>query len=467
MKKISASLAVLAVSVTLAACGGSSNNSGPRAETRTFESSLINGVSYSTPTRSGTTGVDCIVPTPGCFDVIPGEPVTFTIGNIVLPPVVAAPGQTRITVLDVAATLGADSMQSTPARIIVAALKGLDPERGATKTADGKTIYNVSFAGAAAPVQLAALTASLEEDEEVSAVDFKSLLSETLGIPEEDIDFDAALETDLAKDELGFVGGPQPNDELFEEPGLPLVVSDLLGLWTTQEQTESGTSIGGIFFGNDGLVDFISTIAGNNDESDFNLGDSWNVKDNQLVVLDSDGSDTTDCIVKSRATNTIILTCIDVQGVVADNGNNELIVVAQAVSEAPESYEITLTKVDNLAGILTASGGLWNMVFEERFEETGTITFRANGTYTDTVDPTTATNGTFMIDRGVVVLKETEGDGSSSCYFAGLTRNMQNQVQDILFRCLSEDEDEEDEEDLLLTKRNNVAPLADTDNRRP
>jgi len=148
MNKLKVSAIALAAAVGLAACGGGSSNKGAgggsTAESRTFESSFINGVTYSTPTQSGTTGVDCVDVKPGCFDVIPGEAVTFTIGNLALPPVVAVAGQARITVVDIAKAIDEDAtILSTPAAAIVAYLDALNNLEAEVTELDGRKVFNV------------------------------------------------------------------------------------------------------------------------------------------------------------------------------------------------------------------------------------------------------------------------------------------------------------------------------------
>ena len=78
---------VLLLSVmVLAACGGDSGTSSNSASVGTFaDAGLVSGLQYRTATQSGVTDSS------GTFLYIPGETVTFSIGNIVLGQAAAAP----------------------------------------------------------------------------------------------------------------------------------------------------------------------------------------------------------------------------------------------------------------------------------------------------------------------------------------------------------------------------------------
>lgn len=78
----------------LAGCGGSSSSGGtPPANPSTgyFIDSGVEGVTFKTATQNGTTG------TGGSYKYLPGEKVTFSIGNIVFPEVTAAETITPFT----------------------------------------------------------------------------------------------------------------------------------------------------------------------------------------------------------------------------------------------------------------------------------------------------------------------------------------------------------------------------------
>lgn len=459
MNKLKVSAIALAAAVGLAACGGGSSNKGAgggsTVESRTFESSFINGVTYSTPTQSGTTGVDCVDVKPGCFDVIPGEAVTFTIGNLVLPPVVAAAGQARITVVDIAKAIDEDAgILSIPARAVVAYLDALDT--GDVDPVDGKRVFNVKAPAdpEAAKVELNDLVAGIAEDD-LAALQTK--LEETLDAAGEEVavDVDAAENTDLAKDEVGFNNGLEPIENAFEDEGLPLVISDLVGLWTLEEGDNEEGGIGGVFFGNDGNVDFTTTKAANTHGPELN-DDNWNVINNQLTIAGDSEEGTTECILKARSTNSLTLSCIDFE--------------SDGTPEDDEPFEIKLTKVNNLAGILTNGDGIWNIVFEEFFDEFGTITFGPNDAFNDSItsredDEVDTSSGTFTVTGAKLTLSGSglNDDGvmedfKSECFFAGLKLNAQSQPEDIFFRCLPFEEGDT-EEDILLTKRAGVADL--------
>lgn len=77
----------------LSACGGSgggssANNSEPQVQTGAFIDSAVEGLRYSTPTRSGMTNAN------GEFQYLVGETVTFSVGAIELG---SAPGQAQVT----------------------------------------------------------------------------------------------------------------------------------------------------------------------------------------------------------------------------------------------------------------------------------------------------------------------------------------------------------------------------------
>ena len=446
MNKLKVSAIALAAAVGLAACGGGSSNKGAgggsTAESRTFESSFINGVTYSTPTQSGTTGVDCVDVKPGCFDVIPGEAVTFTIGNLALPPVVAVAGQARITVVDIAKAIDEDAtILSTPAAAIVAYLDALNNLEAEVTELDGRKVFNVR--PVSNPEETVDLVTLVEEV--TNGKDLKEALEEALDKAGEEgveVNPDANRDTDLAKDDLG--NGLEPNADAFEQSGDSFIVADLLGLWTVEEQG----GIGGIFFGSDGKTDFITTFAANEENGpELNLGDNWNIKNNQLVVSDGETGNT-ECILVERSSNELTLNCIDFE--------------SDGTSEDDEPFEIKLTKVNNLARILTNGDGIWNIVFEEFFDEFGTITFGPNDAFNDSItsredDEVDTSSGTFTVTGAKLTLSGSglNDDGvmedfKSECFFAGLKLNAQSQPEEIFFRCLPFEEGDTEEDILLL-----------------
>lgn len=79
--------------------GGSSSRSVDNSEIGVFTDGPVSGVAYKTETRSGVTNAS------GQFRFFPGETVTFTIGDVSLPPVVATG---RITPLDMGTVTNGD-----------------------------------------------------------------------------------------------------------------------------------------------------------------------------------------------------------------------------------------------------------------------------------------------------------------------------------------------------------------------
>ncbi len=99
--KIYQSIAGLCLAALLSACGGGGDGaastavptSGATASTGIFVDSPVSGISYTTATQSGKTSVK------GEFLYLPGENVTFSIGSIQLPAVLAS---AMVTPLDIA-----------------------------------------------------------------------------------------------------------------------------------------------------------------------------------------------------------------------------------------------------------------------------------------------------------------------------------------------------------------------------
>lgn len=426
-------LMAIAASIALVACGGDSDtntNTSPAVETRTFESSFIDGVAYKTPTRSGFTGKDCVTVKPGCFDVIPGESVTFTIGNLELPPVVAAAGQTRITVVDVAKALDSNATILSPsAAAIVAYLDALDADK--KDVIDGRRVFTVPENLNTSPTAINKLTDLLErsgvENQFLQAEIGKAIRLAGVDIQDNQIDITANTKTDLAKDLNGFVEGLQPNEDLDDLPeGISLVISDLAGLWSVSDDG----IVSGLFFGRDGESRLLSTVAGGDPDPE-RVTTSWNVVNNTLVLgLVGEGAlDQTDCKLTSRTSSTLTLRCIDY----------DTAEIMPVPSEGP--YTVTLTSASNLNTLLSNGNGVWNVSFEEFFDETGTFTFRANGTFTDLIrssdGETDSITGTFSFSDNILSIV-AEGE-NSSCVFGGFKGS------DVIFECNRAEE-------ILLTK---------------
>lgn len=105
-------LAVLPVAVLAACGGGGDSDRGPAEASGALMAGGVQGVHYSTPTRSGTTD------SAGTFKYLPGETVTFSIGAIELG---SAPGSSAITVFTLAG--------STPPTTELALRRELDRAR--------------------------------------------------------------------------------------------------------------------------------------------------------------------------------------------------------------------------------------------------------------------------------------------------------------------------------------------------
>lgn len=94
-------LSLCLASALVAGCGGSGGSSGPQTLTGVFIDSPVEGVSYSTPTQSGTTNAA------GEFSYEAGEQVTFALGSLELG---SADGNSEVTVFDIA---GVQQMPTT------------------------------------------------------------------------------------------------------------------------------------------------------------------------------------------------------------------------------------------------------------------------------------------------------------------------------------------------------------------
>jgi len=111
------------------ACGASEDPVSPAREGR-FLDSAVSGLAYSTPTTEGKTGVD------GAFAYQAGETIVFSIGDVRLPEIVAAP---LLTPVEVFASLD-DPARSTAVANLARLLQTLDvdgmPTNGIELAAD-------------------------------------------------------------------------------------------------------------------------------------------------------------------------------------------------------------------------------------------------------------------------------------------------------------------------------------------
>jgi YD repeat-containing protein len=166
-------LVVSAFSILLAACGGgggggSSTPPPPAESTGVFQAGKIQGVSWRTPTRSGTTNAA------GAFKYLPGETVTFSIGGIELGSTAGAPQISLFTLAgatppasELALRREISHMQTSPAptpfvravnlSLLVLALdadddssNGLDVSAGNTSLAGATLTVGVTAGGFAA-----------------------------------------------------------------------------------------------------------------------------------------------------------------------------------------------------------------------------------------------------------------------------------------------------------------------------
>ncbi|MEZ5726688.1 MAG: Ig-like domain-containing protein [Burkholderiaceae bacterium] len=147
--------AALAAALLLSACGGGGGTSSATPQTGVFIDAAVAGIGYRTATQSGVTDAN------GSFRYLPGETVTFFVGDIALPPI-AAKG--TITPFDLANST--DSYH--PIALNVASfLQSLDADgdpsngiaipAGAAALATGGVDFNVPPATFAQNVNLIAL----------------------------------------------------------------------------------------------------------------------------------------------------------------------------------------------------------------------------------------------------------------------------------------------------------------------
>lgn len=132
----------------VSACGGGSSdpvpvpespNDGPTVLSGVFEDSAVAGVTYTTATQSGTTDID------GRFNYLPGEMITFSIGNTQFPAVSAA---ALIRPEDIAAgSADPTAMTTNIARLLQSLDQDGNPENGITIPAEAAThSANIDFA---------------------------------------------------------------------------------------------------------------------------------------------------------------------------------------------------------------------------------------------------------------------------------------------------------------------------------
>lgn len=85
----------LSAGLGLTACGGGGGESAPAEQSGVFVDAAVAGINYRTATRSGQTDAQ------GRYAYLPGETVTFSVGDITLPAVTAAGVVTPLTIFAV------------------------------------------------------------------------------------------------------------------------------------------------------------------------------------------------------------------------------------------------------------------------------------------------------------------------------------------------------------------------------
>lgn len=469
----------------LSACGGSGKNNNPdveppapAADTLSFTGSFINGATYTSGVRTGITGEDCAVISDGCFDVLPGgDTVTFKLGSITLPSVPTLPGQQQVSTLDVARALGETAVGgeiNTSLTAIYAILDilntGEEPDEGETR------VFVLEQAVMNAPdISIASIVDGIElgpdEALDVLKANIAQAVSDSTGktIELEDINTDAVLESDIVQLAQGFEGGIQPqNPSPFEETdSLSFITSDLLGLWSADNED----GINGLFYSNDGKLSLANTRAASLDSGSFVFENvSWNIVNSVFVSQSVLGE--RQCVVTERTSAIqFVLKCVDfsplspppVEDVVIFNGFDSPSDTVGSESNVVNEFTANYNKI-NLQSVLTNGDGKWNFIFEERFDETGTITFDVDGTFIDSITQTEnnqqvtdSASGEYMI-VGLFLKLDAGDEDTGDCAFAGARMNDMGVIEDIFLRC-------NDEEDVLLTKRMGVEPLNNTDRK--
>jgi hypothetical protein len=154
-------LMLLTSALILSACGGSSGGGGNAATPSTgiFVDSLVSGIQYQTPTRSGTTN------SAGEYDYLPGETVTFSIGGIVFGSSIAGPVVTPLSLVP-GATDASDPVVTNIVRLLLTLDDDGDPDNGisipaATITAAAGLTVDFSAADLATDTGVTTLLAAL------------------------------------------------------------------------------------------------------------------------------------------------------------------------------------------------------------------------------------------------------------------------------------------------------------------
>ena len=484
MNKLATSALALTVAVGLAACGGG-NNKGTAAapvtpppiqarETLQFTGSFINGARYVSGARTGITGVDCTTPSDGCFDVLAaGDKVTFSLGSITLPEISTVGGQQQITTLDIARAL--DPTEATFEKNFAAIYAVLDALDASVPNPGGTRVFQVKPAVPAATnkplAEIIADSNGIDDEIDDLKMSLATAISDSTGdeVTVDDISFEAAQASDFVKAAAGFEGGIEIGNkaegadraDFGELNALSFLTSDLIGLWSSENPDDSRDFNGfnGLSYSDDGLLDFANTKAGTPNPKNnkalmpfIQAGVKWNIVNSTFVSQQTiEGIDfERQCIVtERRSAMNFTLRCKDF----FNNFNNPL-----------NDFDAIYNKV-NLANVLSAGDGKWNFAFEQRFNETGNITFAANGSYIDSITDsdniTDSVAGTYDVMGLFLTLEDASENGdSSSCAFAGAKQNDAGQIQDIFLRCSSSDTDSV--EDVVLTKRANPVSLTDT-----
>lgn len=142
----------------LSACGGGGGSDSTNAGTGTppatptpttpstgiFEDAVVSGLSYQTPTRSGTTNAA------GEYDYLPGESVTFSIGGITLGSSLAGPVVTPLSLVN-GATDATDPTVTNIVRLLLTLDDNGDPSDGiniSSATAAATANQSVDFTAA-------------------------------------------------------------------------------------------------------------------------------------------------------------------------------------------------------------------------------------------------------------------------------------------------------------------------------
>lgn len=171
LNSVSLSLLLLGA-VSLSGCGSSSSSSGPGVSEGRIVETAITGLSYSTETQSGITGTN------GTFDYLPGETVTFSVGEL---EIAALTAKSTINWFE----LGGLSSTPVGAREVEAIVYDED--------LDGDGIYNgpsLTRVGA-----IASLLVTLDEDRNsANGIVIDNLVSERI-THDVDLQFDYTTET--------------------------------------------------------------------------------------------------------------------------------------------------------------------------------------------------------------------------------------------------------------------------------